>query len=64
LATQDFYEIVRASALGLPPDRADDLEAIASHNGDLRPALVDAIETIGLRARMHAAFAALPPIQP
>ncbi len=57
-----FYELVRAAALGLPPDRAEELEAVAQFKGELRPALVDAIETIRLRARIHQAFAAVPPL--
>jgi hypothetical protein len=64
LATQAFYDLVRAAALRLPPDRADDLADVASHNGDVRPGLVDSIDTIRLRARMHDAFAGVPPIQP
>src|SRR5205823_1159180 len=34
-----FYELVRAAAVGLPPDRADDLVAVASYKDELRPAL-------------------------
>jgi hypothetical protein len=55
-----LYELVRAAAHGLPPDRADDLTSIASYKDELRPALLDAVETIRLRARIHAAFAAVP----
>jgi hypothetical protein len=55
-----LYELVRTAALRLPPDRADDLTAIASYKDELRPALVDVIETIRLRARIHEAFAAVP----
>ena len=58
----DLYELVRAAALRLPPDRADELEAVASFKDELRPALADAIETIRLRARIHEAFAAVPPL--
>ena len=58
----DLYELVRAAALRLPPDRADELEAVASFKDELRPALTDAIETIRLRARIHEAFAAVPPL--
>jgi hypothetical protein len=50
--------LVRAAATGLPPERADDLETVASVNGETRPALIDHIDTIRLRARMHEAFAA------
>ena len=57
----DLYELVRAAALRLPPDRADELEAVASFKDELRPALSDAIETIRLRARIHEAFEAVPP---
>ena len=57
-----LYELVRAAALHLPPDRADALEAVASFKDELRPALADAIETIRLRARIHQAFAAVPPL--
>ena len=52
-----LYELVRAAALRLPPDRADELEAAASFKGELRPALTDVAETIRLRARIHEAFA-------
>jgi hypothetical protein len=57
-----LYELVRAAALRLPPDRADELTAVASYKDELRPALVDVIETIRLRARIHEAFAAVPPL--
>jgi hypothetical protein len=52
-----LYELVRAAALRLPPDRADELESVASFKDELRPALTDVVETIRLRARIHAAFA-------
>jgi hypothetical protein len=52
-----LYELVRAAALRLPPDRADELQAVASFKDELRPALTDVIETIRLRARIHEAFA-------
>ena len=58
----DLYELVRAAALRLRPDRADELEAVASFKDELRPALADAIETIRLRSRIHEAFAAVPPL--
>jgi hypothetical protein len=51
------YELVRAAALRLPPDRADELEAAASFKGERRPALTDVVETIRLRARIHESFA-------
>jgi hypothetical protein len=57
-----LYELVRAAALRLPPDRADDLEAVAAYKDELRPSLTDAVETIRLRARIHEAFAAVPPL--
>ena len=57
----DYYALVRTAALGLPPARAEELEDAASFKDDLRPALSDAIETIRLRARIHEAFAAVPP---
>ena len=57
-----LYELVRAAALRLPPDWADELEAVAAFKDELRPALTDAIETIRLRARIHEAFAAVPPL--
>ena len=57
-----LYELLRAAALRLPPDRAEDLEAVASFKDELRPALIDVIETIRLRARIHEAFAAVPPL--
>ena len=56
-----LYELVRAAALRVPPDRADDLTAVASYKDELRPALADAVETIRLRARIHEAFASVPP---
>jgi hypothetical protein len=52
-----LYELVRAAALRLPPDRADELETVASFKDELRPALTDVVETIRLRARIHEAFA-------
>ena len=58
---QALYQLVRAAAMGLPPGRADDLEPLASYQGQIRPALDGAIETIRLRARIHDAFATLPP---
>jgi hypothetical protein len=59
-----LYELVRAAALRLPPDRADELEAVASYKDELRPALTDVVETIRLRARIHQAFAAVPALPP
>jgi hypothetical protein len=58
---QALYQLVRAAAIGLPPRRAEDLETLASYQGQIRPALDGAIETIRLRARIHDAFAILPP---
>jgi hypothetical protein len=55
-----LYELVRAAALRLQPDRADDLTAVASYKDELRPALIDVVETIRLRARIREAFAAVP----
>jgi hypothetical protein len=55
-----LYDLVRAAALRLPPDRADDLTKVASYKAELRPALTDVVETIRLRARIHEAFAAVP----
>ncbi len=55
-----LYELVRAAALRLQPDRADDLTNVASYKDELRPALTDVVETIRLRARIHEAFAAVP----
>jgi hypothetical protein len=55
-----LYELIRASAIRLPPDMADELTAVATYKDELRPALTDVIETIRLRARIHEAFAALP----
>jgi len=52
-----LYELVRAAALRLPSDRADELQAVATFKEELRPALIDVIETIRLRARIHEAFA-------
>ena len=52
-----LYELVRAAAFRLPPERADELEAAASFQQELRPALADVVETIRLRARLHEAFA-------
>ena len=59
-----FYDLVRAAALRLPPDRVDDLTRVGSYEEELRPALAEPIETIRLRARIHEAFAAVPPVQP
>ena len=58
---QALYQLVRAASIGLLPDRAEDLSTLASYEGQIRPALADAIETIRLRARFHDAFANLPP---
>jgi hypothetical protein len=57
-----LYELVRAAALRLPPDRADELETTASYKDEVRPSLTDAVETIRLRARIHEAFAAVQPL--
>jgi hypothetical protein len=57
-----LYELVRAAALRLPPDRAEELTNLASYKDELRPALADVVETIRLRARIHEAFAAVPPL--
>jgi hypothetical protein len=51
-----LYELVRAAALRMPPERADELEAVASFKDELRPALGDVVETIRLRGRIHQAF--------
>jgi hypothetical protein len=59
-----FYELVRTAALRLPPNREDDLTAVASYRDELRPSLTDAVETIRLRLRMYEAFAAVPPLEP
>jgi hypothetical protein len=59
-----IHALVRAGAIGLPPERADDLEKVASVDGEIRPALIDAIDTIQFRARMYDAFAAVPRVQP
>jgi hypothetical protein len=59
-----YSELVRTAALRLPPGRADELETVASYNDELRPALTDVVETIRLRARIHDAFAAVPPLPP
>ena len=56
-----LYELVRAAALRLTPDRADDLTNVASYKNELRPALTDVVETIRLRARIHEAFASVTP---
>ena len=56
-----YYALVRAAAAAVPPDRAGDLETLASHHGQVRPALVGAIDTARLRHQMYAAFADLRP---
>ncbi len=56
-----LYELVRAAALRLQPDRVDDLTKVASYKDELRPALTDVVETIRLRARVHEAFASVTP---
>ncbi len=56
-----LYELVRAAALRLSPDRADDLTNVASYKDELRPALTDVVETIRLRARIHEAFSSVTP---
>ncbi len=56
-----LYELVRAAALRLPPDRADDLTNVASYKDELRPALTDVVETIRLRARIREAFSSMTP---
>jgi hypothetical protein len=58
-----LYELIRAATLRLPPDRADELEAVALFKDELRPALGDVVETIRLRARIAEAFASLPPLK-
>jgi hypothetical protein len=57
-----LYELVRAAALRLPPERADELADVASYKDELRPALLDVIETIRIRGRIHEAFNAVPPL--
>jgi hypothetical protein len=57
---QAYYALVRAASVGGASDRADDLVTVAMKGGEVRPALVGAVETIRLRARIHDAFAALP----
>jgi hypothetical protein len=57
---QAYYDLIRAAALGLAPNRADDLLALADREGNVRPALAGAIERIHLRARIHEAFDTLP----
>jgi hypothetical protein len=64
LPAAGLYELVRAAALRLPPDRADELEAAATYEDELRPALIDVVETIRLRARIAEAFASMPPLKP
>jgi hypothetical protein len=66
IAGPGLYELVRAASLRLPPDRVEELEQVATYNDELRPALLDVIETIRLRARIHEAFTAIPaiPAQP
>jgi hypothetical protein len=56
-----LYELVRAAALRLPSEYEETLIAAASYKDELRPALTDVVETIRLRARIHDAFAAVPP---
>jgi hypothetical protein len=58
---QGFYALGRAAALGIPPSRATDLLTVASREGQVRPALVGAMDLLGLRERIHDAFASLPP---
>jgi Family of unknown function (DUF5691)/SWIM zinc finger len=54
-----LYDLVRAAALRMEPDRADELTKVSSYKDELRPALTDVVETIRLRARIHEAFAAV-----
>ena len=56
-ADASLYPLVRVAGLRLPPERADELEIVASYKGEPRPALTDVVETIRLRARIHQAFA-------
>ena len=51
-----FYSLVRSAALAVPPDRGSDLEILASHRGEVRPALVAAMDTVRFRQGLHAAF--------
>jgi hypothetical protein len=60
---QPLYELLRAAAVGLAPERADELAALAAHEGKIRPALAGAVETVRLRRRIHTAFADLQPVQ-
>jgi hypothetical protein len=57
---QRLYDLARAAAIGLAPDREGDLTAVASHDGQIRPSLAWALDTLRHRARIHAAFASLP----
>ncbi len=56
-----WYTLIRDAATTAPPDRAAELEALASVGGSVRPSLVAAVETIRFREQMHAAFAGLQP---
>jgi hypothetical protein len=58
---QAWYELVRATAVGLPPSRADELIALATRDGQVRPALGGVVDTLRLRQRLHDAFRELPP---
>jgi hypothetical protein len=55
------FALIRLAAAAVPPDRAEDLETLASHRGQVRPALIGAMDTLQLRHQMHAAFAELRP---
>ncbi|MFL5756684.1 MAG: DUF5691 domain-containing protein, partial [Chloroflexota bacterium] len=61
---QPYYDLVRAAALGIPPARSDDLVALASHDGQIRPSLLGPVETIEFRQQLHAAFSGLPAVSP
>jgi hypothetical protein len=54
-----LYELVRAAALRLAPGSEEELTAVASYRDEVRPALIDAVEIIRLRARIREAFAAV-----
>jgi hypothetical protein len=57
---QAYFTLVRAAAVAVPPDRAEELASLAAFGGRVRPALVETIETIQFRAWLHSVFAAQP----
>ena len=59
-----IYRLFHEAAGAIPPARAGDFADAATYGEQLRPTLVASLDRLRLRERVHAAFAALPPVAP